>query len=432
MRALARLRGRPRSTSSPCSSTSGSTRCARGSACPTGRCRSSSSTASRTRCQLHHRASRTRSRTRRAAAASTAWCAATSTRPRSATIGGILYCNDGDWVESLHGAGRDRDGRAAHPALEGHRRRRTVAHGWPPQPSMSEMHACASCSSLMPGRRRSTASCVTLRNTIRGSSRLGHDGRRRSRPTASARALPDLSGNPPRAASRPARRAPHRATSRPMRCTSRPKDRSAWPRAATACARDCRSRPPITRGFPNTSTRASRLPVGVTYRWLRWFHAPAPARHGGHAGHPSRDSQRAASPTRDVVARRGHRALPARPRERHSTGPRPIFLYVGRVAVEKNIEAFLALDLPGHEVVVGDGPAARGTRAARFPTAVSPACKIGEELACAFRRPTSSCFRAAPTRSGSCCSKPWRAARRSPRFRSPGRSMSSFPGARAC
>ncbi len=36
--------------------------------------------------------------------------------------------------------------------------------------------------------------------------------------------------------------------------------------------------------------------------------------------------------------------------------PRPIFVNVGRVAVEKNIEAFLALDLPGSKVVVGDGP----------------------------------------------------------------------------
>ena len=35
----------------------------------------------------------------------------------------------------------------------------------------------------------------------------------------------------------------------------------------------------------------------------------------------------------------------------------PIWIFVGRVAVEKNIEAFLALDLPGTKVVVGDGPA---------------------------------------------------------------------------
>jgi glycosyltransferase involved in cell wall biosynthesis len=36
---------------------------------------------------------------------------------------------------------------------------------------------------------------------------------------------------------------------------------------------------------------------------------------------------------------------------------RPIFLYAGRVSVEKNLEAFLALDLPGSKVIVGDGPA---------------------------------------------------------------------------
>lgn len=46
-----------------------------------------------------------------------------------------------------------------------------------------------------------------------------------------------------------------------------------------------------------------------------------------------------------------------RPEPRHDWGlPGPIFLYVGRVAVEKNIDAFLSLDLPGSKVVVGDGP----------------------------------------------------------------------------
>ena len=37
--------------------------------------------------------------------------------------------------------------------------------------------------------------------------------------------------------------------------------------------------------------------------------------------------------------------------------PRPIMLSVGRVAVEKNLDAFLSLDLPGSKVIVGDGPA---------------------------------------------------------------------------
>ncbi len=46
-----------------------------------------------------------------------------------------------------------------------------------------------------------------------------------------------------------------------------------------------------------------------------------------------------------------------RPEPRHDWGlPGPVFLYVGRVAVEKNIRAFLDLDLPGSKVVVGDGP----------------------------------------------------------------------------
>jgi glycosyltransferase involved in cell wall biosynthesis len=58
----------------------------------------------------------------------------------------------------------------------------------------------------------------------------------------------------------------------------------------------------------------------------------------------------------------------------------PVFLYVGRVAVEKNIEQFLALDLPGTKVVVGDGPQ-RADLMARYPDAVFPGAKFGDELA---------------------------------------------------
>jgi glycosyltransferase involved in cell wall biosynthesis len=54
------------------------------------------------------------------------------------------------------------------------------------------------------------------------------------------------------------------------------------------------------------------------------------------------------------------------PREPWEGLPRPVFLYAGRVAVEKNIEAFLALELPGSKVVVGDGPARAGLQK-RFP-----------------------------------------------------------------
>jgi glycosyltransferase involved in cell wall biosynthesis len=60
--------------------------------------------------------------------------------------------------------------------------------------------------------------------------------------------------------------------------------------------------------------------------------------------------------------------------------PRPIFLCVGRVAVEKNLEAFLDLDLPGTKVIVGDGPA-RPSLLRKYPKAVFLGAKQGEELA---------------------------------------------------
>jgi glycosyltransferase involved in cell wall biosynthesis len=63
--------------------------------------------------------------------------------------------------------------------------------------------------------------------------------------------------------------------------------------------------------------------------------------------------------------------------------PRPIQLYVGRVAVEKNIEAFLAAAQPGTKVVVGEGPALEGLRA-KFPAAVFLGTRNGDELAACY------------------------------------------------
>ncbi len=60
--------------------------------------------------------------------------------------------------------------------------------------------------------------------------------------------------------------------------------------------------------------------------------------------------------------------------------PKPVFAYVGRVSVEKNIEAFLELDLPGSKVVVGDGPA-RAELMEKYPQATFTGAKFGEELA---------------------------------------------------
>lgn len=69
--------------------------------------------------------------------------------------------------------------------------------------------------------------------------------------------------------------------------------------------------------------------------------------------------------------------------------PRPIQLCVGRIAPEKNLEAFLSLDTPGSKVVIGDGPDLDRLRAA-YPDAHFPGAMVGEELASAYR--TADCF----------------------------------------
>src|SRR5690606_18769894 len=60
--------------------------------------------------------------------------------------------------------------------------------------------------------------------------------------------------------------------------------------------------------------------------------------------------------------------------------PRPILVYAGRVAVEKNLTAFLDLDLPGTKVIVGDGPSASAL-SARYSAAKFLGYRFGVELA---------------------------------------------------
>jgi len=60
--------------------------------------------------------------------------------------------------------------------------------------------------------------------------------------------------------------------------------------------------------------------------------------------------------------------------------PRPIAAYVGRVAVEKNIEAFLSMPWEGSKIVIGDGPE-RARLQTIYPHAVFTGFKFGEELA---------------------------------------------------
>lgn len=149
----------------------------------------------------------------------------------------------------------------------------------------------------------------------------------------------------------------------------------------------------LRRGLPFTTsfhTRfpdyiAERLPLAsrwssdLTWAWLRRFHKPATA---VMAATPTLAAELAGRRFRNVkLWSRGVDADLFRPRGSGTLDlPRPIFLTVGRVAVEKNLEAFLALDLPGSKVVVGDGPA-RAQLQNRHPGAVFLGAKHGEALA---------------------------------------------------
>jgi glycosyltransferase involved in cell wall biosynthesis len=72
-----------------------------------------------------------------------------------------------------------------------------------------------------------------------------------------------------------------------------------------------------------------------------------------------------------------------RPRDARIFGHEPVFLYVGRVSIEKNLRAFLDLDLPGRKVVVGGGPQLAALKAA-YPDATFTGALFDEMLAQAF------------------------------------------------
>lgn len=113
--------------------------------------------------------------------------------------------------------------------------------------------------------------------------------------------------------------------------------------------------------FPEYVKARTAIPLAVTYKFLRWFHDPSLAlmaptevvikdlKHYGFTN--------TVLWTRgvdlDIFMMQESRVLESDP---------PIFLCVGRVAVEKNIEAFLELKLPGSKWVVGDGPALEGLK----------------------------------------------------------------------
>ncbi|HWH39792.1 MAG TPA: glycosyltransferase family 1 protein [Usitatibacter sp.] len=136
--------------------------------------------------------------------------------------------------------------------------------------------------------------------------------------------------------------------------------------------------------FPEYVRARFGVPLSWTYAWLRRFHGPSSA-------------VLVATPAiRELLEARGFDnvadwsrgvdlALYRPHEERFSDLRRPVFLYAGRVAVEKNLAAFLTLDLPGTKVVVGDGPQRRELEQ-RFPEALFAGLKSGADLVSYYRR----------------------------------------------
>ena len=131
--------------------------------------------------------------------------------------------------------------------------------------------------------------------------------------------------------------------------------------------------------FPEYVRARAPIPLSVGYAVVRWFH-----------GRATRTLVTTTSMQRQLEARgfrnlalwgRGVDTEVFRPRGKDFLDlPRPIWLYFGRVSVEKGIEDFLRLDLSGTKLVVGDGPACEHLRR-RYPKVVFAGYRYGEDLA---------------------------------------------------
>lgn len=145
----------------------------------------------------------------------------------------------------------------------------------------------------------------------------------------------------------------------------------------------------VKNGYPFTTAYHTRFPEYINarvpvplarlYAFMRWFHRPSSA---VMVATRSIENDLDARGFKNI--RRWSRGVDTdlfRIRNKDFLdAPRPIHLYVGRVAVEKNIEDFLRLDLEGSKIVVGDGPRIDKLRA-RYPDVVFTGAKQGEELA---------------------------------------------------
>jgi glycosyltransferase involved in cell wall biosynthesis len=121
------------------------------------------------------------------------------------------------------------------------------------------------------------------------------------------------------------------------------------------------------------------IPLRLSYAAVRWFHAAAQC---CMVSTPTLESElRAQGLTQLARWRRGVDTQLFRPRDKGFLDlPRPLAVYVGRIAVEKNIEAFLQMPWGGGRMVIGDGPELQRLKA-RYPGVHYTGYLFGEALA---------------------------------------------------
>jgi glycosyltransferase involved in cell wall biosynthesis len=131
--------------------------------------------------------------------------------------------------------------------------------------------------------------------------------------------------------------------------------------------------------FPQYLRARWPIPLWVSYAGVRWFHGAA---HCCMVSTQGVESELRARGFRNLVRwRRGVDTELFRPRAKDFLRlPRPIAAYVGRVAVEKNVDAFLTMPWRGTRIVIGDGPE-RARLEAQYPQAVYAGFRFGEDLA---------------------------------------------------
>lgn len=126
----------------------------------------------------------------------------------------------------------------------------------------------------------------------------------------------------------------------------------------------------------------TKIPARLSYIWLRRFHG---AGSGVMVATPSLQAELVNRGFKNLCAwSRGVDLDMFHPAPREDWPfPRPIFAYVGRVAVEKNLRAFLALDLPGSKLIIGDGPQRKALEQ-EFPDAHFVGARHGQSLASGY------------------------------------------------